>query len=933
MGASKKTFTLLLGLSVILGATVFTYWRVTSNHSETADMPTNEPVKIAQRYDKAVQSGEIFLPTPDGKQPPVRSEPNNEEDEAEAAKYGSGETLVRTEQPEAVLDYARQKGLSVKSVKKIENSKSLITLNEAPSSTKIDDLTVNTPAKASANYRYHVLEHAPPNDPKFSDQWNMQAIDAPKAWHVTTGATDTAIAIIDTGVLFEQTADDPAETFAQPDFPATKRWENSGEIGMTAEGDTCWTGAPADKTTNNCDDDKNGYMDDWQGWDFMGGWNGDAKCPNHDPKYGSKTYFEQDNDPQPYSCDSPHYHEKLNKHHFDGACGKNGACFVGHGTMAASAAAAATNNGNLMAGIDRQGQIMNLRVMDGYGITFTSLVAEAVRYATTEGVDVISLSLGVGECNDPDFVDPVLEDALQAAKSAGVTIVAASGNGGQNNSICYPASSPNAIAVGATSRDDKRASFSDGSDKLDVVAPGQAVPVANAPSKAYPANYYTGGSGTSFSTPHVAGLAGLIEAYAPKTTPNQKYEFITKGADKVAGMNGKNRTNGYGYGRINANNSLQIAIRSGYKWKLANQAVYSDQARTQEIVDHIILAPGEKVYVSVKAKNTGYQTWEKSILKVGTSSPQGRQSKFQDESWLTSNRPARITEEAIKPGETGTFEFVLAAPQETGAYRECFNLVAEGLRWLNGKEVCYQIKVGEPPLDTLYSAWQLLPGQQLLSKNGKARLTLQTDGNLVLHAEGYGATWTSGTTGNNPDRLVMQHDGNLVLYDKNNKTPWHTRTWGSEHPSKLVMQDDGNLVVYRNGDDTWASRTVVSFSSSGGDDSSSTKTTLRKDETLRAGESLENGGHRLVMQTDGNLVVYGANNKALWHTRTWGGALPNRLVMQADGNLVLYDSSSEALWHTRTWGGDLPNRLVMQKDSNLVVYDDKRKAQWHRWAK
>ncbi len=77
-----------------------------------------------------------------------------------------------------------------------------------------------------------------------------------------------------------------------------------------------------------------------------------------------------------------------------------------------------------------------------------------------------------------------------------------------------------------------------------------------------------------------------------------------------------------------------------------------------------------------------------------------------------------------------------------------------------------------------------------------------------------------------------------------------------------------------------------------------------------------NGQYRALMQTDGNLVVYG-NGRALWSSRT-SGAPGAELVMQDDGNAVLY-VGSRAVWSTGT-SGTGPARLALQDDGNLVLY-------------
>jgi hypothetical protein len=73
-------------------------------------------------------------------------------------------------------------------------------------------------------------------------------------------------------------------------------------------------------------------------------------------------------------------------------------------------------------------------------------------------------------------------------------------------------------------------------------------------------------------------------------------------------------------------------------------------------------------------------------------------------------------------------------------------------------------------------------------------------------------------------------------------------------------------------------------------------TTLSAGQTLRSGQSISNGGYRLVMQSDGNAVVYASGGRVRWHTRTNGNS-GSRLAIQTDGNLVVYSRYSKPLWH------------------------------------
>lgn len=104
---------------------------------------------------------------------------------------------------------------------------------------------------------------------------------------------------------------------------------------------------------------------------------------------------------------------------------------------------------------------------------------------------------------------------------------------------------------------------------------------------------------------------------------------------------------------------------------------------------------------------------------------------------------------------------------------------------------------------------------------------------------------------------------------------------------------------------------------------------LTAGQQLAGGTTLSStsGSHRLVMQTDGNLVEYARDDRVLWQSRT-NGTSGARLVMQGDGNLVRYSRTDRALWHTRTHGNP-GARLIVQNDGNLVVYSRSNRPLWH----
>jgi lysophospholipase L1-like esterase len=97
--------------------------------------------------------------------------------------------------------------------------------------------------------------------------------------------------------------------------------------------------------------------------------------------------------------------------------------------------------------------------------------------------------------------------------------------------------------------------------------------------------------------------------------------------------------------------------------------------------------------------------------------------------------------------------------------------------------------------------------QFLRSADGRYRLVMQHDGNLVLYGPSGHALWASNTAGRSADHLRMQGDGNLVIYGPGDSLVWASDTAG--HPNSfLTVQNDGNVVIYSNGQATWSTGTA-----------------------------------------------------------------------------------------------------------------------------
>ena len=308
----------------------------------------------------------------------------------------------------------------------------------------------------------------------FNGRYNDLNLNGESAWSLTSGRSDVVIAVIDSGVLINQ-----------PDL-TQNIWRNTKE------------------TLNGLDDDSNGYIDDVNGWDFRGNTPTGPSQPDNDP--------------------NPDFGDGLDN---DGSLGADST--AAHGTFVASIAASQGNNGAFIAGACWSCKIMPLKVFTDDGGATTADLVNAITYATRNGASVINMSLG-------SSTSSLLEDqAVQFAIANGVTVVASAGNDNSSDPH-YPASFANVISVGATDWGGdvsvpqsgtflglrERAPFSQyGKNALDVVAPGIVAGIKmltradeNGGKGTTGNTLVQVGAGTSYASPLVAGLAGLMISYA-----------------------------------------------------------------------------------------------------------------------------------------------------------------------------------------------------------------------------------------------------------------------------------------------------------------------------------------------------------------------------------------------------------------------------------
>ena len=319
-----------------------------------------------------------------------------------------------------------------------------------------------------------------PNDPNAASQYHLSRIAAYTAWDISQGDTSVVLGIVDSGSDLDH-----------PDLAANIKY-NYAEI-------------PNDMIDN----DGNGYIDDWRGWDFAG------------PNYLS---LSEDNDPNIVSS------------------------YCEHGSHVSGCASQVTNNGVHGAGIGFKCKLLiskhgadNDNTGSGYSYVYNTNAG--LTYCYQNGAKVMNCSFG--GTAPSSYTQLVINNAW----ANGVITVASAGNEG-SNAPRYPASYQNVISVASTTSSDTKSWFSNYHSTVDVCAPGSSIL-----STLYN-NNYAYFDGTSMSAPITSGTVALIRSNFPSYTPEQVVTRLLTGCDSIYNINP-----GYvgllGAGRINAFKSLQ----------------------------------------------------------------------------------------------------------------------------------------------------------------------------------------------------------------------------------------------------------------------------------------------------------------------------------------------------------------------------------------
>jgi subtilisin family serine protease len=416
----------------------------------------------------------------------------------------------------------------------------------------IQKVTINTQAELDALRKDPDIEYvekdvarrvlAAPDDPHYNnqgnviigqyDQWDLRKINllpvdqASSGWQVTTGSTNTIVAVIDTGL-----------DITHPDI-ASNVWVNIDEV-----------------AGNSLDDDGNGYIDDRNGVNFAyEDRNGNGNLNDYPglDENGDGDFLDCIDTNSDGDClDNPDIRDIIPDLNMADLRDWDG---NGHGTHVAGTIAAATNNTTGIAGICWTCKVMPLRVIETTGIGYDSDISLAIHYAVDNGAKIINMSLG-----GPGYTQ-TLQDAIHYAWSQDVLVVSAAGNNIQG-SDSYPGAAQHSISVGAIDYLDSRASFSYNDPRPDITAPGVATlslnPVMRSTGCGSISGPYSCLSGTSMSAPHVAGVAALLyDQHRSDPTPWNVKDIRWALLKNTTDIFAAGFDNDSGFGRLNARSAL-----------------------------------------------------------------------------------------------------------------------------------------------------------------------------------------------------------------------------------------------------------------------------------------------------------------------------------------------------------------------------------------
>ena len=371
-----------------------------------------------------------------------------------------------------------------------------------------------------------------PNDPNVGSQWHIEQsndhdVDAYAAWDIATGDSNIIVGVLDTGVrYFHQDLGGANASYANPENSRGNMWINWAEK----------FGTPG------VDDDGNGKIDDWIGWDFVTG--------NPNIFNLGDDYDVEDNDPRDYN---------------------------GHGTHCAGNVAAINNNNLGVCAVSggwgedsnargNGAEIMALRI--GWddlpsGRVSMEFAANAFTYAADNGAKITSCSWGSTQTTSlEDAVNYFLYNTTTNLGPANrVRLIFKSAGNDDADQTDYLTSRNDVTAVAATDENDSKASFSNYGTWVDISAPGNNIYSTYHDSNSPETDAYASLSGTSMATPIAASVAALIWSHNPNLTAPQVEQMLFDSADDLDALN-PSYVGKLGAGRVNAGTAAQLADQS-----------------------------------------------------------------------------------------------------------------------------------------------------------------------------------------------------------------------------------------------------------------------------------------------------------------------------------------------------------------------------------